>query len=242
MPDNREKQGRGDTRGDPADAGAGLDQLLAARSLLDTLSGGATGPPPTTGQIISPVDIQRLLRILRDLPLDLGQQQLEQVDPLRRELSNVVSMLQKLSSELVTRQLEDGLAWIYHPIYGDSVAAARIRQLIHVLAASIRRMWRNIAENFENMSSEELAKSIEVAELSTKLAFLVITDTWAKIMTLFFANAPPAARPPLVNAALGYELVDYGRKPGAAPATLLERLRERLRGGREESRGRRQRR
>lgn len=209
---------------DQARAREELERLLAALAPPET---GDSAPPSQAGQIISPVDIQRLLRIFRDIPLDISQEGIEKIDPLRRELNTVINILQKISNELVARQLEDGLSWIYHPIYGDSVAAARIRQLIHMLATSIRRMWYFIADNFDKMSTAELAEALETAELSTKLSFLVITDTWAKIMTLFFTNAPPSARPPLVNAALGYEIVgSYGEIGGRrvrAPS-LLERL------------------
>ena len=181
------------------------EEKQGALAKLMAMLGLAPGGAPQQGGpgVIQGVDVARLIEYvfadtaraaaLRDLaPV---KQLLERVNALTRELVDVYT--------------RDGLSRIYHPVYGGGVLDARLTELTLLLKHAVREAWDNVKQLIRgNAPPEEVAEAAARAEALTRFSYLVAVEAYAKLLTIYMANAPARARPPLVNVSLGYDILE----------------------------------
>ena len=174
-----------------------VERLLAALGL------GEQQPQAQPG-LINGIDIARLI--------DYVFSDTRRVQVASEELSRVKGLLERVNAvtrELVDVYTMDGLSRVYHPVYGEGVLDARVSELTLLLRQVIRSAWQEGRELIRsNAPPEEVARAADRAETLTQLSYLVAVEAYAKLITIYMANAPPRARPPLVNVALGYDIVE----------------------------------
>ena len=192
------QQPRVGDRGEEADREGIIAELLAKLGL------GQEAPPQQGPGVINGVDVNRLIEYvfgdtarpatsLRDM--EAVKALLERVNALTRELVDVYT--------------RDGLSRVYHPVYGGGVLDARLMELTMLLKHAVREAWEEVKERIRgNAPPEEVAEAAARAEMLTRFSYLVAVEAYAKLLTVYMANAPARARPPLVNVSLGYDILE----------------------------------
>lgn len=187
-------------------AGKEEEKERAGESLAEKLlqSLGIAEPPKQAGQgIINGVDFQKLIQYV------IGERAEAKVEEDIPEVREILEETSALSRDYVDTFVRDGLGRIVHPVYGGSVIDSRLAEVALLLRESIRRLWRSVIDAIRAKEPpEEVYKRARLAENFTKRAYVLLVEMYAKLVTLYYINAPPRARPPLTNSALGYEIVD----------------------------------
>jgi hypothetical protein len=181
------------------------DPALSEKLLASLMAGGGM-PAPMGPGVISNIDIAKLIEyIISEKPEAAG---LEEALESKKDIEEMLQLVEKMSRDYTDIYARDGISRIYQPIYGSSIVDARLGQIAILLAKSARVLWNRVRKLIqENAPADDVYKAAKEAELFTQLSYLVLTESYSKLITLYFINAPPEARPPLVNASLGYELL-----------------------------------
>ena len=182
--------------------------------LLEALTGGAVDMVPqqtSNERIISPVSIDRLVDILLETGVrdETAEPQEKTVRSVQARIKGLTGIVQQLSRSFVNIYVSDGLGRIYHPLYSVPTVESRLALLAQLLAKTVLEVTEDVARlhRSKTMSPQEYADFATEAELAIQLSFLVLPEVYNQLLTLYYINAPPEMRPPLVNAALGYEIV-----------------------------------
>lgn len=181
------------------------DQATLAEQLR-RLMGLEGGIAPAAPGVISNVDISKLIEyIISEKAETPIAEELES----KKDIEELLSIVEKMSRDYTDIYARDGIARIYHPVYGSVHVDARLGSVAILLGRSIRILWNRVRRLInENAPPEDVYKAAKEAELFTKLSYLVLVEIYSKLINMYFINAPPKARPPLVNVALGYEILD----------------------------------
>jgi len=172
------------------------DQLLKALGL-------GQQPEAATGGIINGIEFQKLIQYI------IGEREEGKVEEELPSIREILEETSSLSRDYVDTFIKDGLGRIVHPVYGGSVIDARLSEIALLLRETIRKLWRDVIDSIKAKAPpEEVYKKAHLAEKFTKRAYLLLVEMYAKLVTVYFINAPPKARPPLTNAALGYEIIE----------------------------------
>jgi len=174
--------------------------------ILDKLSEilGIGGEPESAGgNVLTGLDIKNLIvHVFGDkAKVGIEEETLQSVD-------KTVKLVEALSRKFVDIYIADGLDRVMHPVYSAPVIDARLGELTMLLRQSIRSAWRDVINAIRRRASpEEVTKKVQLAELLTRISYLLMVDLYVKLLTIFYINAPANARPPIANVALGYELL-----------------------------------
>lgn len=126
-----------------------------------------------------------------------------------RQIRDYISKVSVVSRDYIDTFVRDGLARIIHPLYGSPIIDARLSEIAQLLRHTIRQLWHRVIQAIRTQAPpEEVYRYAREAEDFSRMAYLLIVEIYAKMLSLYHINAPARLRPPLANVALGYDLVD----------------------------------
>ncbi len=177
-------------------------QQLSPIEQIKKLLGIDTEPEMPSPQVISNIDVEKLLKyIIEDTPQYISEMDIHDAEQVLHDTTI-------LARKIVDPFTKDGISRIIHVPYGSGIVTARLITISIILSKMIENKWIRVARMIEqNAPPDEVARQAYEAERFEEAMKIVLPEVYARLLTLYYINAPPGARPALADAALGYQVL-----------------------------------